>query len=124
MNNFLRDKHILVVEDEMMVLIMIEDMLAELGCTTVLSASTVEQALEWIDTQRIDAATLDVNLHGKDSYPIADALIARGVPFVFVTGYGRQGLRKDYHAYPTLKKPFRTEEFTEMLRGLLCDART
>lgn len=68
MSDILLGKHILVVEDEMMILMMIEDMLADLGCTAVHSASTVDQALALIKAHHIDAATLDVNLRGTDSY--------------------------------------------------------
>lgn len=119
MNDLLLGKHILVVEDEMMILMMIEDILADMGCTAVHSASTVDQALALIETHRIDAATLDVNLHGADSYPIADVLGARGVPFAFITGYGSYGLRTDYHLHPTLRKPFHRQELDEMLERLL-----
>ncbi|MBV6271918.1 response regulator [Alcaligenaceae bacterium CGII-47] len=123
MNNFLLGKQVLVVEDEMMILMMFEDMLADLGCKKVLSASTVDQALELINTYRVDAATLDVNLCGSDSYPIADSLTARSVPFAFVTSYGPQGLRKDYSHHTTLKKPFTSAEFTEMLRLLVSETK-
>lgn len=121
MNGSLLGKHILVVEDEMMILMMIEDMLADLGCAAVHSASTVDQALALIEAHHIDAATLDVNLHGADSYPIADVLGARNVPFAFVTGYGSYGLRKGYHLHSTLKKPFRRQELEDMLKHLLSE---
>ncbi|BAP79478.1 response regulator receiver [Pseudomonas sp. MT-1] len=74
-----------------MILMLVEDMLAELGCTSITSAATVEQALALIDEKDFDAATLDVNLHGIKSFPIADALIARCVPFMFATGFGAEG---------------------------------
>lgn len=119
MNDLIMDKHILVVEDEVMILMMIEEVLANLGYTAVHSASTVDQALMLIEAHRIDAATLDVNLDGIVSYPVADALDSRGVPFAFLTGYGSRGLRKDYLLRPTLKKPFRRQALDQMLKGLL-----
>ena len=87
MNKLLSGRRVLVVEDEMMILMMIEDMLADLGCESVTAAATVDQALALIDAQTFDAAMLDMNLNGNKSYAVADALAARGVPFVFSTGY-------------------------------------
>ncbi|WP_237143649.1 hypothetical protein [Phyllobacterium zundukense] len=65
---------------------MIEDMLADLGCESVTSAATIDQAIALIDAQVFDAAMLDMNLNGKNSRAVADALAAHGVPFVFSTG--------------------------------------
>ena len=70
-----------------MVLMLIEDMLAVLGCESVTAAATVDQALAQIDTQVFDAAMLDMNLNGNKSHDVAAALAAHGVPFVFSTGY-------------------------------------
>src|ERR1700730_12848300 len=87
MDKSLSGRRLLVFEDEMMILMIIEDMLADLGCESVTDAATVDQALALIDAQVFDAAMLDMNLNGKNSHPVADALAARGVPFVFSTGY-------------------------------------
>lgn len=106
----------------MMVLMMIEDMLADLGCDSVTSAATVDQALALIAAQKFDVATLDVNLNGSDSYAIADALVAQGVPFAFSTGYGDHGLRNDHRGRPILKKPFGTSDFTRILQELMSEA--
>jgi len=86
-NKSLFGRRVLVVEDEMMTLMLIEDMLADLGCESVATAATAEQALALIDKQVFDAAMLDMNLNGEKSHAVADALAARGVPFVFSTGY-------------------------------------
>jgi CheY-like chemotaxis protein len=67
MNKLLSGRRVLVVEDEMMILMIIEDMLAELGCESVTVAATVNQALALIDTQVFDAAMLDMNLNGSKS---------------------------------------------------------
>ena len=87
----------------MLVLIMIEDMLADLGCKSVTSAATVEKALALIDAQAFDVALLDMNLNGNDSHPVAEALSARGVPFVYTTGNTGQSLRDGYSDRPVLK---------------------
>ncbi|HEX6011198.1 MAG TPA: response regulator [Geminicoccaceae bacterium] len=87
MDSPLSGRRVLVVEDELIVAFLLEDMLAGLGCAVVGPAARVDQALALLDAEAIDAALLDVNLNGHKSYPVADALAARGVPFVFSTAY-------------------------------------
>jgi DNA-binding NtrC family response regulator len=119
MDKLLSGRHILVVEDEMMILMIIEDMLADLGCESVTTAATVNQALALIDTQIFDAAMLDMNLNGNKSHDVADALAARGVPFVISTGYSGLEVRDGYRDRPILKKPFPYEKLVEILTRLL-----
>ncbi len=123
MNNLLSDRRILVVEDEMLVLMTIEDMLTDLDCKTVAAAPTVDQALTLIGAQGFDAAMLDMNLNGDQSYAVADALAAQGVPFIFSTGYGGREVRDDYRDRPLLKKPFAFEELMEKFSRLLAPDR-
>ena len=118
MDKLLSGRRVLVVEDEMLVLIMIEDMLADLGCLSVTSAATVAKALALINAQVFDAALLDVNLNGNDSHPVAEALSARGVPFVYSTGNTGHSLREGYSDRPMLKKPFKYEELAAILSRL------
>ncbi|WP_108608773.1 response regulator [Aminobacter sp. MSH1] len=113
------DRRILVVEDEMLVLIMIEDMLADLGCESVTAAATVKQALALIEAHDFDAAMLDMNLNGDKTYFVADALAARGVPFVFSTGYSGHEMRDGYRDRPLLKKPFMDKQLAEVFARLL-----
>jgi CheY-like chemotaxis protein len=108
-----------VVEDEMIVAWLLEDMLADLGCAVVGPAVSVNQALAVIDAEAIDAAVLDVNLNGQVSYPIADVLAARGVPFVFSTGYAKDRLLDSYRTFPVMQKPFHQSELENMLAQLL-----
>jgi CheY-like chemotaxis protein len=115
----LAGRRLLVVEDEMMVLLHIEDTLADLGCTSVSAASTVDQALDLINAHDFDAAMVDVNLDGRKSYPVADALAARGVPFVFSTGYSGQTLDDGYRDRPVLGKPYREADLVAVLAELL-----
>ena len=119
MNKLLSGRRVLVVEDEMMILMIIEDMLADLGCESVTAAATVDQALALIGTQVFDAAMLDMNLNGNKSHDVADALAARGVPFVFSTGYSALDVRSGYRDRPVLKKPFPYEELVEIFTRLL-----
>jgi CheY-like chemotaxis protein len=118
MDELLSGRRVLVVEDEMLVLIMIEDMLADLGCQSVTAAATVDKALASINSQVFDVALLDMNLNGDDSHPVAEALSARGVPFVYSTGNAGQSLREGYSDRPVLKKPFKYEELAAILTRL------
>ena len=102
-----------------MVLMLIEDMLTDLGCESVIAAATVDQALALIDTQVFDAAILDMNLNGNKSHHVADTLAARGVPFAFSTGYSTLEMRNAYRDRPVLKKPFPYEKLVEILTRLL-----
>jgi CheY-like chemotaxis protein len=114
----LSGRHILVVEDEMMIMMLIEDILVEQGATVAV-ASNVEQALGLLGTHAFDVASLDVNLNGSKSYPVAEALAARGVPFVFSTGYSDHALNTAFCNRPVLQKPFRPQHLIESLTGLL-----
>jgi hypothetical protein len=62
---------------------------------------------------------LDVNLNGTKSYPVADALAARGVPFLFSTGYSDHAMKEPYRNRPVLKKPFRPQELMDTFARLL-----
>ena len=72
-----------------------------------------------IEAEAIDVAVLDVNLNGEMSYPIADALAARGVPLVFVTGYDKGRILDGYRVFPVLQKPFHRSELSDILAKLL-----
>jgi CheY-like chemotaxis protein len=107
---------VLVIEDEVIVAMMVEDMLGELGCEVAAIATHFSQALELARGLDIDFAVLDVNLNGKLSLPVADALTARGIPFAFATGYGGKALSGIYAAAPRLQKPFQIEDLSAVLR--------
>lgn len=111
----LQGLRILVVEDEMMVAMLVEDMLEEFGCTVVGPAPSIASALRLIAAETIDGAMLDLNLAGHAAYPVADELARRGVPFIFVTGYGDQELHAGYNNRPKLAKPFRRLELQRIM---------
>ena len=115
----LSGRRVLVVEDETMVAWLLEDMLADLGCAVVGPAAHVNQALAMLDAEAIDAAVLDVNLNGQNSYPVAAALAARGVPFVFSTGYNKDSLPNTNQSFPVLQKPFDRLKLGDTLAKLL-----
>jgi CheY-like chemotaxis protein len=112
-------KRILVVEDELMIRMLLEDMLGELGYTIAAEAARIEEALQAARNVDFDLAILDVNLNGHPISPVADALAARGTPFVFATGYGERGLPEPYRDRPTLKKPFQMEGLKLLLQNAL-----
>ena len=120
MDKLLSGRSILIIEDEMLILMMIEDMLADLGCESIAVASKIGQAITLIDDQVFDAAMLDLNLNGMESYPIADALAARDVPYFFSTGNSLSNVKDGYRDQGVLKKPFTFEQLSNMLsRSLL-----
>lgn len=119
MDKPLAGRRILVIEDEMLVLIMIEDMLADLGCASVTAAATVAQALTLIEAQAFDIAMLDMNLNGDKTYAVADALATHGVPFVFSTGYSGHSMKEAYRDRPILKKPFMDRQLADILTRTL-----
>jgi DNA-binding NtrC family response regulator len=119
MSKLLSDRNVLVVEDEMMVLFMIEDILADLGCKHVSTAATVQQALALIEAHTFDVAMLDSNLNGTRSDPVADALDARGIPFFFSTGYSNLTMKEGHRERHVLKKPFQPEGVEASFRRVL-----
>lgn len=112
---------VLVLEDETLVSMMVEDMLLDLGCEVLGPFAKLDQALEFVGKAGggIDAALLDVNLGGVRSFPMAEALAVKGVPFVFTTGYDESGLPDVWRGRPTLRKPFMMGEMAEALRKAL-----
>ena len=106
---------VLVVEDELMIRMLLEDMLGELGYTVTAQASRIDEALDAARNAAFDVAILDVNLNGQTIAPVAEALDARGMPFVFATGYGDVALPEAYRNRPTLKKPFHADGLSHLL---------
>lgn len=118
-NGPLSGRRVLVIEDEMLVAMLLEDMLADLGCRVVGPAARVDQALALIESAgSLDAAVLDVNLNGQKSYSVADSLVARSLPFAFATGYGPASLMNGYHRFPLLQKPFKLSQLKDVLLQL------
>ena len=116
-------RRVLIVEDDVMIRMLIEDMLGDLGFAVAAEASKVHEALAAVNSTAIDVAILDVNLSGETTGPVAEALAARGTPFVFATGYGEHGLPEQFRDRPLLKKPFQIEGLKRMLETALADAK-
>ena len=113
---------VLVVEDEYLIRMLLEDMLAELGYDLAAAVGTIAEASEHAANGDFNVAVLDVNLDGQEIYPVADILAKRGLPFVFVTGYGEGSLAEPYRGRPSLQKPFQSEQLKTTLDGLVATA--
>ena len=98
-------RRVLVVEDEMMIAMMMQDMLEDIAYEVVGPANRLDAAMALTDAE-LDVALLDVNLAGELVYPVADRLRQRGVPIIFLTGYGSVGVDPRYRDCPVLSKPF------------------
>lgn len=116
--------NVLIVEDEAIISFLIEDMLLELGCGNVVNVAGILEALAAVDEGRPDVAVLDVNLDGVEVYPVAEKLKSMGVPFVFTTGYGSEGLRPEWAKTPVVQKPFRADMLANALLAVLASAQT
>jgi DNA-binding NtrC family response regulator len=96
---------VLLVEDEVIVGMMMKEVLTEIGFHVVGPFGKVSDAIEVIDREPLGAAVLDVNLRGEMIYGLADELTGRGVPLVFVTGYGPEAIDARFTNVPVLQKP-------------------
>ena len=103
----------------MLVLMNIESTLEDLGCTSIAAAATVSEALALINNGPFDAAIIDINLGGERSYPVADALARRAIPFAFSTGYGELGKRIDFADRPMLRKPYVRRDLIAVVKSLI-----
>ena len=103
----------------MLIALHIEDMLTELGFEVVGPAMRLAAALALARSESFDCAILDVNLASEKSFPIADALRERGIPFIFATGYGSKGLDDAYRGVGTIQKPFRSPDLERAIRRAL-----
>ncbi len=122
-NNAAASKRILVVEDELMIRMLLQDMLADLGYTLAGEAGRIEDALTLAKQSEFDVAILDVNLNGQPISPVVEVLIERGLPFVFATGYGQRGVPENYRTSPTLQKPFQADALAEAIEAATPNAR-
>jgi CheY-like chemotaxis protein len=121
MGSFLEGVRVLVVEDEMIVAWLVEDMLSQCGCTIVGPVGDLPHAFDTIANNVIDIALVDINLNGIESYPIADRLLEKHIPFIFTTGYEKDHINTRYRACPMLQKPYHHFELTGILSFLLSE---
>src|ERR1700723_696560 len=110
-------KRVLVVEDEMMIRMLLEGMLEDLGHSVAAEAGGIDEAMALAKQADFDVALLDANLTGRPTTPVGEFLVARGVPFVFASGYGQSGVPEAYRGSPTLQKPFQVEALAEAIEA-------
>jgi CheY-like chemotaxis protein len=89
---------VLIVEDEAAISVLMEDMLLDLGVEIVGPASRLDPALQLACEAGLEAAILDINIGGVQSYPVADVLRSRGIPVIFATGYGASVLPERFRS--------------------------
>ena len=115
----LAGRRVLLVEDEMLVSLLLEDLLAEHRCVVIGPFDTVPSALEAARTETLDLAVLDVNVAGMKVYPVAEMLHSRGIPFVLVSGYGRSAVPDQHPDWAVCSKPFRESDLVGTMQAQL-----
>jgi CheY-like chemotaxis protein len=108
---------VLLLEDEPIIAFALEDMLIECGASP-LSCGSLEVAHAALESSQPDIAILDVNIHGERSYPVAQRLAERGIPFIFATGYGGALHPPEFADVPTISKPYRLAELEQAFAAL------
>jgi CheY-like chemotaxis protein len=108
-------RRVLIVEDEAMIAGLIQSILSAAGWSVVGPVATLERALETIDRERLDAALLDVRINGRDVYAVADVLMRRRIPFVFVSGFTRKQMPPGYRDCAHIAKPFTPQAILALL---------
>lgn len=111
-------RRILVIEDEMMVAMGLEMALEDAGYEVVGPFGRLDQALDAARNSQMDLALLDVNVRGEAIFPVAAVLAARGIPFVFLTGYGRESLPAEFASGRILSKPFQADVLVATVQAM------
>lgn len=109
---------ILVVEDEMMVAMGLEMALEDAGYQVVGPFGRLDQALKAARSEQMDMALLDVNVRGDEVFPVARILSARGIPYAFLTGYGRESLPAEFLSGCVLSKPFQAATLVATVKSM------
>lgn len=110
---------VFLVEDEVLIRMMVTDMLEELGHTIAAEAGNLAAAMALAKSAKFDFAILDVSLGRENSKPVAEALLARDIPFAFASGYASDGVPEEFRAVPLLKKPFQLDQLELCIAKLL-----
>lgn len=115
-------RRVFIVEDEPLLVMNIEDMLAELGHQVAAVATRIDDALKVAGGNGFDLAFLDINIAGAKTFPVAAILRKRGIPFIFTSGYGADGLIDGYRSAHLLTKPFDVRDLDAIIgRALAAD---
>ena len=109
----------LLVEDEALIALMLEDMVEGMGCAVTGMAPRVGLGVSMAESGEFDVAILDVNVAGENVEPVAERLAARGIPFIFATGYGEAGVPLRFRDRPVVAKPFRADQLEAAINRAL-----
>jgi CheY-like chemotaxis protein len=112
---------VLLVEDEILVAMMMRDILSDLGFSVIGPFSRLSEAMVAAVHDEIDAGIIDINLGGEFVYPVADVLVARSIPFVFVTGYGVESIDERFGSVPIIKKPVQRQALQKIFIPADCE---
>lgn len=113
-------KSILIIEDDAIVTMLVEDMLLDMQID-VLTSSTLENALFDIESESFHAAIVDMHLRGESAMPAIDALLARNVPFLLLSGTDQSSFTSAHPQVATMAKPFDKAELEDAVRRLLAN---
>jgi len=116
-------KRILIVEDEFLVAMLLEDLLTEMGHQVIGTFAQVDEAVKFANQADVNFAILDINLAGATSFPVAEILRRRGIPFLFASGYGSTGLASAFENELTLQKPYEPAELERAIAEASARAR-
>ena len=115
----MRRASIFLVEDETLIRMMLAQIVEELGHRVVAEAASVDDGRSRAEIEDYDLAILDINLQGDNVQPVAQAILRRGLPFFFLTGYGSKGVPEEFKGLPVLDKPCTFEELKSTIDAVL-----
>jgi CheY-like chemotaxis protein len=110
---------VLLAEDEFLIALAVAEELEAKGCTVLGPFQNIAAACAAATAESFDFALLDINMNGEMAYSVADAVAARQIPFVFLSGYNASTLPERFHAVPTISKPCDPAILTKKLSELL-----
>lgn len=111
-------QRILIVEDEAMLALVLEQDLADAGYQTIGPFTDVQTASRAACEEQFDKAVLDINLRGEMSYPVAQSLWERNIPFLFLSGYGAESMPEHFRGLPRLSKPYESRQLLQLIKEL------
>lgn len=115
----LSKKKALIIEDEPFVIMLLEDILNDLGLTTLTPCTTIDDAQRTISSETFDVAVLDINLNGIPSYSLAEICLRRNIALIFSTGYGHTAIPQHFQHVTLLYKPYTIEQVYEALLSVM-----
>jgi DNA-binding response OmpR family regulator len=110
---------ILLVEDEAFIRMMLVDMVQDIGHQVVAEAGSVDEGCLLAKREEYDLAIIDINLNGMNASPVAEAVAGRGLPFLFLSGYGSKGIPAKFKGAPWLPKPCSPDTLKQKINSIL-----